>query len=367
MPEGSRSPRTRKTRLVKAGSVAIGGGRPITVQSMCNTDTRDLKATVDQIRRLEAAGCELIRVAVPDMDAALNLGRIKRAISIPLVADIHFDWRLAVEAVRQGVDKVRINPGNIGERDKVKEVVGACRSAGVAIRIGVNAGSLKALKETPKPRWTPAQWARLMVREALDEVRALERLDFRAIVVSLKADDIERTVLANTLFAAKSDIPLHLGVTEAGSFLAGTVKSALGIGSLLGRGIGDTVRVSLTEDPAMQVRAAYEILKCLGLRRYGPDLVSCPTCGRCQVNVGKVIHELEERIYADSNLRKDAEGLKIAVMGCVVNGPGEARSADFGVAGGKGRGVWIEKGKQIRVVKESEWVNEVIRKIRNSK
>ncbi|HBA60402.1 MAG TPA: 4-hydroxy-3-methylbut-2-en-1-yl diphosphate synthase [Elusimicrobia bacterium] len=357
----------RKTRKVKVGRFSIGGSSPVSVQSMCNTDTRDLKATVDQIRRLEDAGCEIVRVAVPDMEAALNLGRIKRAISIPLVADIHFDWRLAVEAVRQGVDKVRINPGNIGEKDKVREVVKACKAAGVPIRIGVNAGSLKALKENQKPRWTPYEWARQMVKEALDQVRVLERLEFRDIVVSLKADDIERTVMANTLFAAKSDIPLHLGVTEAGSFLAGTVKSSLGIGLLLSQGIGDTVRVSLTEDPAMQVRAAYEILKSLGLRQYGPDLVSCPTCGRCQVNVGKVIHELEDRIYSDRQLRLKSEGLKIAVMGCVVNGPGEARSADFGVAGGKGRGIWIEKGKQIKVIKESEWVNEVIRKIRNSK
>ncbi len=356
-----------KTRLVKVGRFTIGGSSPVSVQSMCNTDTRDLKATVDQIRRLEDAGCEIIRVAVPDEQAARNLGRIKRAISIPLVADIHFDWKLAVEAVRQGADKVRINPGNIGEKDKVREVVKACRSAGIPIRIGVNAGSLKALKDVSKPAWQPYDWARQMVKEALDEVRTLERLDFHDIVVSLKADDIERTVMANTLFASKSDIPLHLGVTEAGSFLAGTVKSSLGIGLLLSQGIGDTIRVSLTEDPAIQVRAAYEILKSLGLRRYGPNLVSCPTCGRCQVNVGKVIHELEDRIYSDRQLLQKAEGLKIAVMGCVVNGPGEARSADFGVAGGKGKGIWIEKGKQIKVVKESEWVNEIIRKIRSFK
>lgn len=359
--------KARKTRKVKVGRFTIGGSSPVSVQSMCNTDTRDVKATVDQIRRLEDAGCEIIRVAVPDMEAAQALGRIKSAISIPLVADIHFDWRLAVEAVRQGVDKVRINPGNIGERDNVKAVVKACKAAGVPIRIGVNAGSLKALKENPKPRWAPYDWAKQMVKEALDEARILERLDFRDIVVSLKADDIERTLMANTLFAERSDIPLHIGVTEAGSFLAGTVKSSIGIGLLLTQGIGDTVRVSLTEDPVMQVRAAYEILKSLGLRQYGPDLVSCPTCGRCQVNVGKVVRELEDRIYSDRDLLKRSEGMKIAVMGCVVNGPGEARSADFGVAGGKGRGVWIEKGKQIRVVKESEWVNEVIRKIRGGK
>jgi len=357
----------RKTRKVKVGRFSIGGDSPVSVQSMCNTDTRDVKATVDQVRRLEAAGCEIIRVAVPDMQAAQALGRIKSAISIPLVADIHFDWRLAVEAVRQGVAKVRINPGNIGEKDKVKEVVKACKASGVPIRIGVNAGSLRALKDNPAPAWKPYDWAKQMVKEALDEVRTLERLGFHDIVVSLKADDIERTVMANSLFASKSDIPLHIGVTEAGSFLAGTVKSSLGIGLLLTQGIGDTVRVSLTEDPVMQVRAAYEILKALGLRTYGPDLVSCPTCGRCQVNVGKVIHALEDRIYSDPALLRKSEGMKIAVMGCVVNGPGEARSADFGVAGGKGRGVWIEKGKQIKVVKESEWVNEVIRKIRNSK
>jgi len=269
------------TRKINVGGVMVGGGSPVSVQSMCNTDTRDLKATLRQIKLLEEAGCEIIRVAVPDMQSAKNLSKIKKAINIPLVADIHFDWRLAVEAVRQGVDKVRINPGNIGEKAKVREVVGACKSAGIPIRIGVNAGSLKALNEHPKPAWTPYEWARRMVKEALDEARTLERLDFKDIVVSLKADDIERTGMANVLFSQKSDIPLHLGVTEAGSFLAGTVKSALGIGLLLSQGIGDTVRVSLTEDPVMQVRAAYEILKSLGLRHYGPDLVSCPTCGRC--------------------------------------------------------------------------------------
>lgn len=360
-------PRPRRTRRVRVGRFAIGGSSPVSVQSMCNTDTRDVKSTVHQIRRLEAAGCEIIRVAVPDMEAAKALGRIRCAISIPLVADIHFDWRLAVEAVRQGVDKVRINPGNIGEKDKVREVVSACKSAGVPIRIGVNAGSLKALKKNPRPKWKPYDWAKQMVKEALDEVKVLERLGFRDIVVSLKADDIERTLMANSLFASKSDIPLHLGVTEAGSFLSGTVKSSLGIGLLLTQGIGDTIRVSLTEDPVMQVRAAYEILKSLRLREYGPDLISCPTCGRCQVDVGRVIHRLEERIYSDRALLKKAEGLKIAVMGCVVNGPGEARAADFGVAGGKGKGVWIEKGKQIKVIKETEWVNEIIRKIRGSR
>jgi len=359
--------KAKKTRTVKVGSLAIGGLSPVTVQSMCNTDTRNLKATVDQIRRLEDAGCEIIRVAVPDMEAAQNLARIKSAIGIPLVADIHFDHRLALEAVRQGADKIRINPGNIGDRDKVREVAGACKSSGVPIRIGVNAGSLNALKTNPNPKWKPRQWAKMMVKEALDQARVLENMDFGDIVVSLKADDLERTVMANLLFSGKSDIPLHLGVTEAGSFLSGTVKSSLGIGLLLSQGVGDTVRVSLTEDPVMQVRAAYEILKALRLRVYGPDLISCPTCGRCQVGVVKIIRELEDRIYSDKTLLKRSQGRKIAVMGCVVNGPGEARSADFGIAGGKGKGVWIEKGKQIKVVKESEWVNEIIRKIRSAK
>jgi len=359
--------KVRKTRVVKIGKFAIGGNNPVSVQSMCNTDTRDLRATIDQIRRLEAAGCEIIRVAVPDMAAAKNLGRISKAIDIPLVADIHFDWRLAVEAARQGVDKIRINPGNIGEKDKVREVITACKSAGIPIRVGVNCGSLKILKKIPAPEWSSYEWAKMMVKEALDEVRLLEREGFKDIVVSLKADDIERTVMANLLFSEKSDIPLHVGVTEAGSFLAGTVKSSLGIGLLLTQGIGDTIRVSLTEDPVMQVRAAYEILKAMGLRQYGPNLISCPTCGRCQVNVKKVIDEIEERVYSDKTLLKRSTGKKIAIMGCVVNGPGEAREADFGIAGGKGRGIWIERGKQIKVVKESEWVNEVIRKIRGLK
>ncbi|OGS42274.1 MAG: 4-hydroxy-3-methylbut-2-en-1-yl diphosphate synthase [Elusimicrobia bacterium RIFOXYB2_FULL_62_6] len=356
-----------KTRKVKVGRYSIGGSSPVSVQSMCTTATSDLKATIDQIRRLEDAGCEIIRVAVPDMDSAEKLGRIKRAISIPLVADIHFDWQLAVEAARQGVDKIRINPGNIGEKDKVREVVKAAKAAGIPIRVGVNAGSLKALQKKPNPRWKPREWAEVMVKEALDEVRVLEEMDFRQIVVSLKAADIERTVMANLLFAEKSDVPLHLGVTEAGSFLSGAVKSAMGIGLLLTQGIGDTIRVSLTEDPVVQVRAAYEILKALKLRTYGPDLVSCPTCGRCQVNVEKVIKEIEDRVYSDKELLRRSEGKTIAVMGCIVNGPGEAREADFGVAGGKGKGVWIERGKQIKVVKESEWVNEIIRKIRSLK
>lgn len=355
----------RKTRIVKVGNIKIGGGAPISVQSMTNTDTRDVSATVSQIRELEKAGCQIIRLAIVDMDAARNIDKIKRASKVPLVADIHFDWRLAVECVKRGIDKIRINPGNIGEKDKVREVVKACMDKGVPIRIGVNAGSLKVLKKNPKPQWTAQQWANKMVKEAMEQVETLEEMGFKDIVVSLKADDIDRTLLANKIFASKTDIPLHLGVTEAGTFISGVVKSSLGIGLMLSEGIGDTIRVSLTESPEVQVRVAYELLKSLGLAEYGPDIVSCPTCGRCQSNVSAVVHEIEERIYSDPSIRDKAKGMKIAVMGCVVNGPGEAREADFGICAGKGKGIWIEKGKQTKVISEKEWSNEIIKKIRN--
>jgi len=356
----------RKTRIVKVGNIKIGGNNPICVQSMTNTDTRDFNSTISQIRELEFAGCELIRVAVPDMEAAYSLGKIKKAINIPLIADIHFDWKLAIEAIKQGVDKIRINPGNIGDKEKVKEIVKACKDKGIPIRIGVNSGSLKSLKKNPHPNWSKKEWAYIMVKEAMQEVEILEELDFKDIIVSLKADYIERTILANELFAKKTDIPVHLGVTEAGTFISGLVKSSLGIGFLLNKGIGDTIRVSLTEKPQLQVRSAYEILKALGLREYGPDLISCPTCGRCQSDVSKIMKEVEERIYSDKELLNKSQGLKIAIMGCVVNGPGEAREADFGICGGKGKGIWIEKGKQIKVLKQTEWSNEIIRKIRNT-
>lgn len=334
------------------------------VQSMCNTDTRNAKATVAQIKKLENAGCEIIRVAVPDMEAAQNLGKIVSQISIPLVADIHFDFRLALEAVRQGVAKIRINPGNIGDKGRVREVAHACSDAGIPIRIGVNAGSLRALgKETGKLDWPADKWAAVMVEEALAEADALEACGFRDIMVSLKADDVERTLMACRLFAQKSDIPQHIGVTEAGSFLPGVVKSSIALGSLLSGGIGDTIRVSLTEDPVLQVRTAYEILRGLNLRRYGPEIISCPTCGRCQVDVHGPVAELEKRVFNDPALRRKAEGLKIAVMGCVVNGPGEARAADFGIAGGKDVGVWIENGKTGRQIPCDRWVDELIEKI----
>lgn len=353
-----------KSRLVQVGPYTLGSGQPVRVQSMCNTDTRDAAATAAQINMLENAGCEINRVAVPDMQAALALGEIKKRIYSPLVADIHFDYKLALEAVKQGVDKVRINPGNIGAIENTKEVVKACADKGVAIRIGVNAGSVKYLKSVAgQVDLSDDKWAEVMVNEALEQANILEQLNFKNVVVSLKSDNFNRTVKANELFAAQSDIPLHIGLTEAGSFLSGTVKSAIALGTLLQKGIGATIRVSLTEDPSLQVRAAYEILKALHLRQYGPNLISCPTCGRTQVNVAGTVRELEKRIYSDRELLRKATGLKIAVMGCVVNGPGEARDADFGIAGGKGEGLYFEKGQTMFKLPQEKWVDFLIEKI----
>ncbi len=354
----------RKTRRIKVGSVFIGGNSPIVVQSMTNTHTKDIYSTISQIKRLENAGCEIVRLAVLDMDDAKSLSKIKKAVNIPVVADIHFDYKLAIEAVKQGVDKIRINPGNIGDRNKVKEVVRVCKDNGIPIRIGVNAGSLKSIKGVDTRKWDTKKWASTMVKEAMEEVEILEEMDFKNIVVSLKADNIETTVYANEIFASQSDIPLHIGVTEAGSFISGVVKSTILLERLIGKGIGDTIRISLTEDPVAEVRVGFEILKNLRKREYGPDIISCPTCGRCQVNLIDIVHKLEDEIYNNPELREKSTGKKIAVMGCVVNGPGEAKSADFGICGGKGKGIFIENGKQIKVLKESEWINEIIRKIR---
>ena len=353
------------TREVFLGKIILGGSRPVRVQSMCNTDTRDAAATTAQIRALEAAGCEINRIAVPDMDAAKNISKIKAGITTPLVADIHFDYKLALEAVKQGIDKIRINPGNIGGADKVREVVKACADKNVPIRIGVNAGSLKALKTFEgRPDWSDKKWAATMVREALDEANILEQLNFKQYLVSLKSDNLNRTVLAAEEFAKQTDIPQHIGLTEAGSFLAGTVKSAIAMARLLARGIGATIRVSLTEDPKMQVRAAYEILKALHLREYGPEIISCPTCGRTQVDVAGTVKKLEEIIYADADLIKRAAGKKIAVMGCAVNGPGEARDADFGIAGGQGEGLWFERGEVKAKIPQDLWIAKIIEEIK---
>lgn len=359
--------RRRKTRVVKIGNKFIGGDNPILVQSMTNTLTKDLKSTINQIEILERYGCEAVRVSILDEDDAKSILKIKSAINIPLIADIHFNADLAIEALKNGADKIRINPGNIGDKEKLKKLVKIAKDKGSSIRIGVNAGSLKVVREKNNliSNWQAKDWADEMVREACEYVEFFENLDFKEIVVSLKADDIERTVLANKIFSSKTDIPLHIGITEAGPLISGLVKSTIFAYKLLSDGIGDTIRVSLTDEPYKEVIAGFEILKNLGIRSYGPFIISCPTCGRAQVSIIDIVKKIETEIYSNPNLRRKSENKKIAVMGCVVNGPGEAKYADFGICGGKGKGVFIENGKIIKVIKESEWINEIIRKIRS--
>ena len=340
-------------REVTVGRVKIGGNNPISIQSMTNTDTRDVKETVEQIKRLETAGCEIIRVAVPDMEAATAVGEIKKQIKIPLVSDIHFDYRLALECIKNGVDKVRINPGNIGDKERVKMVVDACRERNIPIRIGVNGGSLE--KELLKKYGKPT--ADALVESALSHVKILEDLDFFDIVVSIKVSDVPTMLKAYRKFNEISDIPLHVGVTEAGTREAGMVKSAVGIGALLLEGIGNTMRVSLTADPVEEIYAAKEILKVLGLRKQGAELISCPTCGRTRINMIPIAEEMEKR------LRDIDKDIKVAVMGCAVNGPGEAREADIGVAGGVGEGLIFKKGEILRKVKEDEIIPALMEEI----
>jgi len=344
----------RKTRQLVLGDLAVGGGAPVSVQSMTNTDTRDPAATLEQIRRLAAAGCEIVRCAVPDMTAARALGTIVAGCPLPLVADIHFDYRLALQALEQGVAGLRINPGNIGERWKVEEVVRACAERQVPIRIGVNAGSLE--KELLDKYGHPS--AEAMVESALGHVRILEELNFDRIKISLKASDIDRTVRAYRLLAGKVDYPLHVGITEAGTTFSGTVKSAVGLGILLHEGIGDTLRVSLTGDPVEEVRVGFEILKSLGLRQRGPVFISCPTCGRCQIDLIETAEEVERRLH-DLPVP-----LTIAVMGCVVNGPGEAREADLGIAGGRGQGLLFRRGEILRKVPQAELADALVEEAR---
>lgn len=342
----------RRSRQVKAGPLAIGGDAPVSVQGMAKTDTRDVAATVAQINSMAAAGCQLVRLAVPDMEAAKALGEIKKASPVPVCADIHFDYKLALEAIRQGVDKLRINPGNIGGPERVRPVVEAARERGVPIRIGVNAGSLEkrvleAYGRTPRG----------MVASAMHHVRLLEDLGFRDIVISLKASDVPTTVEAYRLIAEEVDYPLHLGVTEAGPGLAGIVKSAAGIGHLLLLGIGDTIRVSVTGDPMKEVEIGLEILYATGLRRRGLEIVSCPTCGRLEYDMHRVVAEVERLAGAMG------KPVKVAIMGCAVNGPGEAMEADIGLAGGRGVGVIYRKGRLVRKVSEEEMVAALIEEI----
>jgi len=349
--------RSHLTKKVMVGTVAVGGGSPLSIQSMTTTDTRDVKATARQIRELEKAGCEIVRVAVPDMDAAKALGKIKKQIHLPLVADIHFDYRLALEALRQGVDKLRINPGNIGSRENVALVVKAAKQANVPIRIGVNAGSLKSVHSDKRQAPHSAQWrAQKLVEAALEHVKILESFNFDQTIISLKASDIATTVEAYRLFAAQRDYPLHLGITEAGSVFRGTIKSSVGMGILLYEGVGDTLRVSLTANPVEEVRVAYQIVQSLGLRSTGIDLISCPTCSRCEVDLISIVNELEKKLSPLGYLAQvfARKPLTVAVMGCVVNGPGEARHADIGITGAGNSVLIFIKGEVARRVPTAE-------------
>jgi len=339
-----------KTRQIKVGSVAVGGGAPVSVQSMTNTDTRDVAATSAQIERLAGAGCEIVRCAVPDLEAAHALRPIREQSSIPIIADIHFDHRLALAALESGVDGLRLNPGNIGGRAKVEEVVRGCSERKVPIRIGVNAGSLE--KELLERFGHPT--AEAMVESALGHIHILEDLGFGEIKASLKASDIRRTVEAYRLLARQVDYPLHIGITEAGTTWSGTIKSAIGLGVLLYEGIGDTLRVSLTGDPVDEVRVGWEILKGLSLRKRGPVFISCPTCGRCRIDLVEIAEEVEKRLH-------DLPAtFTVAVMGCAVNGPGEAREADLGIAGGQGEGLLFRKGEVVRKVPQGELADALV-------
>ena len=344
-------PSRRVSKQIQIGGVKIGGGAPVVVQSMANTDTRDVKSTVRQIKQLEQYGCEIIRVAVPDMQAAAAIKDIKKGIKIPLIADIHFDYRLALAALDSGVDGFRLNPGNIGDREQIKKVVLAAKGRAVPIRIGLNAGSLPKQSGADKPV------AQRMVDAALAQVRLLESLDFDLIKVSLKAFDVPTTIAAYRSIADKITYPLHIGITEAGTPRTGIIRSSVGIGALLYLGIGDTIRVSLTAQPKEEIIAAYEILKSLNLRQHGPVLVSCPTCGRTEVDLVKLASQVEKELH------KIDKPIKVAVMGCVVNGPGEAADADVGIACGKGKGILFRNGKKIGVVQEEDFLRALMAEV----
>ena len=344
----------RKTRQIKIGQVAIGGDAPIAVQSMTKTDTRDIKATLSQVKRLERAGCEIVRLAVPDSEAVEALGEIKKKASLPLVADIHFDYRLAIASLEKGVDALRINPGNIGSKEKVKEVVRAAKEYSVPIRIGVNSGSLEKDLFNKYGGATP----KAMAESALRNIKILEDMDFSLIKVSLKASDVARTVESYKLLARRVDYPFHAGITEAGSLLRGSVKSSVGLALLLNLGLVDTIRVSLTAPPEQEVRVAFLILSSLGLRSREPNIISCPVCGRCEVDLFKIAAEVEKQL---SSMKSKMD---VAVMGCMVNGPGEAKEADIGLACGRGAGAVFKKGKVYRRLKEKEIISEFVREVK---
>ena len=333
-----------ETKVVQIGKRQIGGGNPILIQSMCNTKTEDVKATVEQILALEHAGCDIIRVAVPTMEAAAALTEIKRQIHIPLVADIHFDYRLAIAAIECGADKIRINPGNIGSRERIQAVVDKAKEYGVPIRVGVNSGSL----EKPVVEKYGGVTAEGLVESALDKVALIEQMGYDNLVISIKSSDVMMCVKAHELISKKTHYPLHVGITEAGTVIAGNIKSAVGLGLILSQGIGDTIRVSLTGSPLEEIKSAKLILKTLGLRRGGVEVVSCPTCGRTQIDLIGLANQVETLVQGYPL------DIKVAVMGCVVNGPGEAKEADLGVAGGIGEGLLIRKGEIVKKLPESE-------------
>jgi (E)-4-hydroxy-3-methylbut-2-enyl-diphosphate synthase len=343
----------KKTHQIKVGEVKIGGMAPIAVQSMTNTFTQDIASTVSQIRRLEKAGCEIVRVAVPDEEAAKAIKPIKEKISIPVIADIHFDFRLAIASANAGADGLRINPGNIGNVKKVKAVVECAKEFNIPIRIGVNSGSLE--KDILK-KYNGAS-AEAMVESAVRHIELLKSLDFHQIKVSIKASDVHRTVEAYRLLSSKTNLPLHVGVTEAGALFPGIVKSSLGIGMLLEEGIGDTIRVSLTRDPVEEVRVGFEILKALNIRRRGPEIVSCPTCGRCKIPLFDIVEQVDKALLTSSL------DIKIAIMGCIVNGPGEAKEADIGIAGGDGKGILFKKGRVVKKIPEDKLVEVLLEEV----
>jgi len=342
-----------KTRSVMVGDVKIGAMAPVVVQSMTNTSTQDVQATVSQIHRLEKAGCEIVRVAVPDEDAAAAIFSIKKKISIPLIADIHFDHRLAIASAKSGADGLRINPGNIGSKKRIKAVVDCAKTFSIPIRIGVNSGSLE--KNLLK-KYNGAT-AEAMVESAIRQVELFQSWNFQSIKISIKASDVHRTLDAYRLLSRKTDLPLHVGVTEAGALIPGIVKSTLGIGMLLAEGIGDTLRVSLTRDPVEEVRVGYEILKALDIRQHGPDIVSCPTCGRCNIDLFPIVERVENELLSNPL------PIKIAIMGCAVNGPGEAREADLGVAGGNDAGILFKKGKVIKSFPQEKLVEVLLNEV----
>jgi len=345
----------RETRSVKVGNLEIGGNAPISVQSMTNTDTKNISGTVSQIKRMEKEGCELVRVAVPDLESCYSLPLIKKEINIPLVADIHYDYKLAIKSIEFGVDGLRINPGNIGNSEKIKLVIKSAKKMNLPIRFGINSGSLdkNILKKYKKV--TP----QALLESAVNVIKILDEVNYHNIIFSIKSTDIITTIEANNIFSSKYDYPLHLGITEAGPPFQGIIKSSMGIGALLFQGIGDTIRVSITGDPVEEIKVGYEILKALHLRQRNPDLISCPTCGRCKVDLNKIVKRVEKQVY---NINKP---LTIAVMGCLVNGPGEAKEADIGVAFDKDKGILFKKGKIIARSSDKIIIRRLLEEIKN--